>query len=102
MLQGESSGICMWGQLHAQNSTTGETEMPPLCLSPAKLGEIPVMGLEKMPRACVSSTHLISKPFFLPERGKHSKEPAPGRQGSRAEPRLGTPALGTEPCQHTH
>lgn len=27
--------------------------------------QIPVIGLENIPRACVSSTHLISNPFFL-------------------------------------
>lgn len=75
--------------------------MPPLCPSPAEPGAVPVMGLEKMPRACVSSTHLISKPFFLPKRGKLSKASAPDGQPSGAEPRQGTPALGTE-CWQTH
>lgn len=27
--------------------------------------QLPVIGLENIPRACVSSTHLISNPFFL-------------------------------------
>lgn len=102
MLRGESSGICVWGQPHAQDLAAGEAGMSLLCPSPAELGAVPVMGLEKMPRACVSSTHLISKPFFLPERGKLSKALAPGGQGSGAEPRHGTPVPGTEHCQQTH
>lgn len=49
---------------------------PPSALPPRGLfGAVPVMGLEKMPRACVSSTHLMSKPFFLPERLGVSKAP---------------------------
>lgn len=75
--------------------------MPPLCPSPAEPGAVPVMGLEKMPRACVSSTHLISKPFFLPKRGKVSEARAPDRQPCGAEPRQGTPAPATESWQ-TH
>lgn len=75
--------------------------MPPLCPSPAEPGAVPVMGLEKMPRACVSSTHLISKPFFLPKSGKVSKASAPDGQPSGAQPRQGTPAAGTE-CWQTH
>ena len=100
MLWGKSSSVCMQGQPHAQDPAVGEAGMSPLYPSSAKLGAVPVMGLEKIPRACVSSTHLISKPFFLPERGKLSK--ALGVQGYGAEPRQGTPAPGTGHCRQTH
>lgn len=76
--------------------------MPPLCPSPAEPGAVPVIGLEKMPRACVSSTHLISKPFFLPKRGKVSEALAPdGQQRPGREPQQQGQSAGrlTDSCR---
>lgn len=56
--------------------------------------QVPAMGLEKMPRACVSSTHLISKPFFLPERGKLSKTSTAVGRGPEQSPGRGPQCWG--------